>query len=98
APETSLRLLTAGGQVIGGLPAVLSALALAAPGVPASPLDAPRCIVVASLASPTAGAAAALATSLSPSELGRGLFFIFAAAPLPPPAREHLRAVTMVNL
>ena len=98
APETTLRLLTPGGQVTGGLPAVLTALAHAAPGEPAPPLEAPRGIVVAALAAPTAGAAAALAAWLAGSELDPESVFIFSAAPLPPPAREHLRAFTMVNL
>lgn len=98
APETTLRLLTPGGQVTGGLPAVLTALAHAAPGASAPPLEAPRGIVVAALAAPTPGAAAALAAWLAASEVDPESVFIFSAAPLPPPAREHVRAFTMVNL
>lgn len=98
APETTLRLLTPGIQVTGELPAVLTALAHAAPAEPALPTERPRGIVVAALATATEQAAAALAAWLTAGELDPEAVFIFPAAPLPPPARERLRAFTVVTL
>lgn len=98
APENTLRLLIPGTQVADGLPAVLTRLALADPGVPAVPAELPRGVVIAALAAPTADAGAAVAEWVTAGDLDPEAVFIFSAAPLPPLARERFRAFTVVTL